>query len=64
MLPHYEGKHEYRQNNFDFESAKEVLMSSEKPMIEKRRFERINDMIACKSCIKYEDVPENKEIFN
>ena len=32
-------------------------------MIEKRRFERMNDLITCKSYIKYEDIPENKEIF-
>ena len=32
-------------------------------MVEKRRFERITYMVTCKSYIKYEDVPENKEIF-
>ena len=62
MLPYYEGKYEYRQNKFDFEFAKEVLMSFEKPMIENRRFERRDDMIACKLYIKNEDVSENKEI--
>ena len=63
MLPYYEGKYETRQNYIDFESAKGVLMSAEKPMIEKRRLERINDMIVCESQIKNEDIPENKEIF-
>ena len=63
MLPYYEGKYETRQNNIDFESAKGVLMSAEKPIIEKRRLERINDMIVCESQIKNEDIPENKEIF-
>ena len=62
MLPYFEGKHEYRKNNFDFESAKEVLMSFQKPMIENRRFERINDIIAFKSYIKYGDIPENREV--
>ena len=37
-------------------------MRSEKPMIEKRRFERVNGMITCKSCMKNEDLPENKGI--
>ena len=32
-------------------------------MIEKRRFERINKIIACESNTKYEDIPENKGIF-
>ena len=32
-------------------------------MVEKRRFERINDMITCKSYNKYEDFPENKKMF-
>ena len=32
-------------------------------MVVKRRIERKNIMITYKSCIKYEDIPENKEIF-
>ena len=32
-------------------------------MVVNRRFERINNMMECKSCIKKEDIPENKEIF-
>ena len=63
MLPHYVGKYEPKQNNIDFESAKEVLMKENDKMVEKRRFERINDMISYKSYIKYEDISENKEIF-
>ena len=63
MLPYYEGKYETIQNNIDFESAKEILMKEDYKMIVQRRFERINDMITCKSYIKYEDLPENKEIF-
>ena len=63
MLPNYVGKYEPKQNNIDFESAKEVLMKEDDKMVEKRRFERINDMISYKSYIKYEDISENKEIF-
>ena len=32
-------------------------------MLENRRFQRINDMITCKSYMKYEDNLENQEIF-
>ena len=63
MLPYYEGIYEAKQNNFDFESAKEILMEEDYEMVEKRRFERINDMKNYKSYNKYEDIPENKEIF-
>ena len=38
-------------------------MKEDYKMVEKRRFERINDMITYKSYIKYEDIPENKAIF-
>ena len=63
MLPHYVGKYEPKQNNIDFESAKNILMKEDYKMIEKRRFERINDMLTYKSYIKYEDISENKEKF-
>ena len=63
MLPHYVGKYEPKKNNIDFESAKEILMKEDYKMVEKRRFERINDIMEYKSYIKYEDIPENKEIF-
>ena len=33
-------------------------------MIEIRRFERIDEKIACNSYIKHEDMPEKIEIFN
>ena len=45
VLPHYVGKYEPKQNNIDFETAKELLMKEDYKMVEKRRFERINDMI-------------------
>ena len=41
MFPCYEGKYEPKQNNIDFESAKEVLMKEDDKMVVKRRFERI-----------------------
>ena len=64
MLPHYEGKYEPKQNNIDFDSAKEILMEADYKMIKQRRFERIyNMMMNCKSYTKNEDIPENKEIF-
>ena len=63
MLPYYVGKYEAKQNNINFESAKDVLMKEDYKMIEQRRIERINVMITNKSYIKYEDIPENKEIF-
>ena len=64
MLPHYVGKYEPKQNNIDFESAKKILMKEDDKMVVKRRFERIyNMMMDFKSYIKYEVIPENKEIF-
>ena len=63
MLPFYEGVFEPKQNNIDFQSAREILMKEDYKMVKKRRFEKINDMMTCKSYIKYEDIPENKEIF-
>ena len=63
MLPYYEGVYEPKQNIIDFESAREILMKEDYKMVEQRRFERMNDMITHKSYIKYEEIPENKEIF-
>ena len=64
MLPCYVGKYDPKQNNVDFESAKEVLMKEDDEMIVKRRFERIfNMMMDCKSYSKNEEISENKEIF-
>ena len=63
MLPHYKGVYEPKENNFDFESAKNILMKEDYKMIKQRRFERIIDMMMYKSYIKYEDISENKEIF-
>ena len=64
MPPHYEGVYEPKQNNINFESAKKILMKEDYKMVVKRRFERIyNMMMDFKTYIKYEDIPENKEIF-
>ena len=63
MLPHYVGKYEPKQNNIDFESAKDTLMKEDDKMVEKRRFERIYDAIETMSYTKYENISENKEIF-
>ena len=41
MFPHHEGKYEPKQNNIDFESARELLMKEDDKMVMKRRFERI-----------------------
>ena len=64
MLPYYKGEYHPKQNNFVFKSAKDILMKEDYKMIVKRRFERIyNMMMDFKLYIKYEDIPENKEIF-
>ena len=63
MLPYYVGKYEPKQNNIDFESAREILMKEDDKMVVKRRFERINNMMESKSYTKNEDISENKEIF-
>ena len=52
-----------RQNNIDFESAREILMKEDDEMVVKRQFEGIYDMIEFNSYTKYEENPENKEIF-
>ena len=59
----YEGEYEPRENNIDFESVTEILMIEDDKMVVKRRFERMNNMLECKSYIKNEDFSENKEIF-
>ena len=65
MLPYYEGVYEPKHINIDFESAKNILMKEDYKMIKQRRFERIyNLMMDFKSYIKYENISENKEIFN
>ena len=63
MLRFYKGEYDPKQNNIDFESAKDILMKEDDKMIIKRRFERIRNMMDYKSYTKNEVLPENKEIF-
>ena len=63
MLPHYQGVYEPKQNNINFESAKEILMKEDYKMVVKRRFERIYTALESMDYTKYEDISENKEIF-
>ena len=63
MLPYYEGVYEPKQNNIDFQSAKIILMKEEDRMIKQTRFERLYNSIESMTYTKYEDIPENKEIF-
>ena len=64
ILPHYEVVHEPKQNNIDFESDKDFLMKEDNKMVGKRRFERIYNAIESVTYKNYEDIPENKVIFN
>ena len=64
LLPHYEGKHEPKQNKNDFESARENKMKEDDKMVVKRHFERIFNMtMDFISYNKKEDFSENNEIF-
>ena len=45
------------------ESATETRVKENDKMVVKRCFERIINKIVCKSYIKNEDIPENKEMF-
>ena len=63
MLPYYEGEYKPKQNNIDFESAREILMNEDYEMVVKRRFEAVCYKMECKSYMKNEDIFENKEIF-
>ena len=51
------------QKSIDSEFANEILMEAEKEMVEKKRFERIHNIIEYKSYMLYKDIPKNKEIF-
>ena len=63
LLPNYIGKHEHKQNKNDFESVREILMKEDNKTLLKRRFDWIVNMMECKSYIKNEDIPEDKEIL-
>ena len=64
MLPYYASEYKPKQNNIDFESAREILMNENYEIVVKRRFERVCYKKECKLYMKKEDKPENKEIFN
>ena len=63
MLPWFVGDYTPRTSVNNFETAKKSLKEEDYKMVENRRFERINNMIESESCIKNEDIPENKETF-
>ena len=64
MLPHYEGVYKPKQNNIDFESAREFLIKKKDyKMVATRRFGRIYNMMDCSSYIKNEYISENKELI-
>ena len=63
MLPWYVGDYTPRTPVVNFVTANEVLMNAKKAMVENGRIERISKMIESKSCIKKEDIPENKKKF-
>ena len=62
ILPSYVEEYEPKTSSNTFEAAKEVLITHGLPMVENRRFESTNIMIACKLYMKRENEPENKEV--
>ena len=48
MLACYVGEYKSKTSAIDFEAAKEILLFAEKSIIENRRFQRLNNLIACK----------------
>ena len=61
VLPQNEGVFKPKQNIIDFRPAREISTEEHYRKVVKRRFERVNNMMECKSCIKNEDIPENKK---
>ena len=62
MLPWHLGEYKPKTSNINFEAQKKVLLAAEEPMIENKRSERINSLIACKWCLDYADLLENNGI--
>ena len=56
MLHYYISEYEPKQIIFDFETAREILMKEDDKMVVKRRFERIYNMMDCRSYMKNEDI--------
>ena len=63
MFLFYVGKSKPKQNNIDLESATEILIKEDNKMVVKRLSGRIYRMLDSKSYTKFDDTPENKEIF-
>ena len=63
LLPFYVREYKPKISIINFKAAKEVLIISEKSLIEKRRFERIKFVTAYKTYIKNDNNTETKEIF-
>ena len=63
MIPYYESKNKPKQSIVDLEAAREILMKEDYKMDDKRRLERLYNMMQCKSYIRNDKIPENKEIF-
>ena len=63
MLPWHVGEYKPKTSNINFEAQKKVLLTAEEPVIENKRSERINNLIACKWYIENADLLENNQIF-
>ena len=64
MLSCYIGEYETGPSFIDFESAQAVLMEVDRKIVVKRRFERLYNAKETSTYTKYEDNPENEELFN
>ena len=63
MLLHYLGEIGHKQSNIHFESSGGILMKEDGKMVEKRRFERVFNMMERNSYLKSEEILEIKKIF-
>ena len=64
MLPYSIGKHEPKQKNIDFEPAREISSKEVDKMVVKRRFERLYVFMEVNSYTIYEELREDKGMFN
>ena len=60
---HFIGEYELKQNDIDFESAREILTKEDDKVVVRRRFGRLYNMMEVNFYTKCEEIPENKEIF-
>ena len=63
MLPYYEREYEPKQNNINFESAREILKKRDFKKLMKRRFERIYNMMECRRYMKTKIFRKTKRYF-